>query len=97
MFRIGSKLRCGNQQRPWQILTRYPHPLAMQTVVDQALYRYTLGLSLRDLQDPRFIAFGHVWSCDAVNWVTRVVQAPMEQWHHEPIADTPPVLIVDGV
>lgn len=89
------KLRCGNRERPWQILTRYH--LAMQTVVDQALYLYTIGLSLRDLQEALFIAFGHVLSRQAVNRVTRAAQSPMEQWHQTPIANTPPVLLVDGV
>ncbi|NJO82805.1 MAG: hypothetical protein HC828_08225 [Blastochloris sp.] len=88
-------LRCGNRERSWQILTRYH--LAMQAVVDQALYLYTIGLSLRDLQEALFIAFGHVLSRQAVNRVTRAAQAPMEPWHQTPIADTPPVLIVDGV
>lgn len=89
------KLRCGNRERSWQILTRYH--LAMQAVVDQALYYYTIGLSLRDLQEHLYIAFGHVLSRDAVNRVTRAAQAPMEAWHQETIRDTPPVLIVDGV
>lgn len=89
------KLRCGNRERAWQILTRYQ--LAMQAVVDQALYFYTIGLSLRDLQEQLYIAFGHVLSREAVNRVTRAAQAPMEAWHQEPIGDTPPVLIVDGV
>jgi transposase-like protein len=89
------KLRCGNRERPWQILTRYQ--CAMQAVLDQALYLYTLGLSLRDLQEALYIAFGHVLSREAVNRVTRAAQAPMDAWHHEPMSDTPPVLIVDGV
>jgi len=89
------KLRCGNRQRVWQILSRYQ--LAMQPVLDQALYLYTLGLSLRDLQEALYIAFGHVLSREAVNRVTRAAQAPMEAWHQEPIRDTPPVLLVDGV
>lgn len=89
------KLRCGNRERSWQILTRYH--LAMQAVVDQALYFYTIGLSVRDLQEQLYIAFGHVLSREAVNRVTRAAQAPMEAWHQEPIRDTPPVLIVDGV
>jgi transposase-like protein len=43
------KLRSGNADRPWQILTRYQ--LTMQVLLDQALYLYTLGLSIRDLQE----------------------------------------------
>ena len=89
------KLRCGNRQRPWQILTRYQ--LAMQSVLDQALYLYTIGLSLRDLQEALSIAFGQVLSREAVNRVTRAAHAPMEAWHQTAITDTPPVLLVDGV
>lgn len=43
------KLRRGNADRPWLILTRYQ--LAMQPVLDLALYLSTLGLSIRDLQE----------------------------------------------
>src|SRR5215510_15635033 len=43
------KLRSCNADRPWQILTRYQ--LTMQVLLDQALYLYTLGLSIRDLQE----------------------------------------------
>src|SRR4029453_5568923 len=43
------KLRSGNRDRPWHILTRYQ--LAMPGLLDQALYLYTMGLSIRDLQE----------------------------------------------
>lgn len=89
------KLRSGNADRPWQILTRYQ--LAMQVVLDQALYLYTLGLSLRDLQEALYIVFGHVLSREAVNRVTIAAQSPMQAWRTRPITDTPPILIVDGV
>src|SRR5215831_10704987 len=49
------KLRSGNADRKWQILTRYQ--LAMQPVLDLALYLYTLGLSLRDLQEALYLSF----------------------------------------
>ena len=89
------KLRAGNAERPWQILTRYQ--LTMQLVLDQALYLYTLGLSIRDLQEALYLLFGHVLSREAVNRVTRAAQSPMDAWRQQPIVDTPPVLIVDGV
>ena len=89
------KLRSGNAARPWHILTRYQ--LAMQPVLDQALYLYTLGLSLRDLQEALYLIFGHVVSREAVNRVTRAAQAPMDAWRKQPITATPPILIVDGV
>jgi transposase-like protein len=89
------KLRSGNAHRPWQILTRYQ--LAMQTVLDQALYLYILGLSIRDLQEALYLVFGHVLSREAVNRVTIAAQSPMQRWRTRPITDTPPILLVDGV
>src|SRR5918998_260838 len=70
------KLRSGNAARPWHILTR--SQLAMHPVLDQALYLYTLGLSLRDLQEALYLIFGHVLSREAVNRVTRAAQTPMD-------------------
>jgi transposase-like protein len=89
------KLRALNRERTWQVLTRYQ--LSMPLLLDQALYLYTLGLSIRDLQEALYILFGHVLSREAVNRVTRAAQSPMEQWRTRQITDTPPILIVDGV
>src|SRR5262245_4477442 len=89
------KLRSGNANRPWQVLKRYQ--LAMPLVLDQALYLYTLGLSLRDLQEALYVLFGHVLSREAVNRVTLAARSPMEEWRTRAITDTPPILIVDGV
>ena len=89
------KLRGGNAERPWHVLTRYE--LAMPLLLDQALYLYTLGLSIRDLQEALYVLFGHVLSREAVNRVTRAAQSPMEAWRTQQITDTPPILIVDGV
>src|SRR5918911_4675117 len=54
------KLRGGNAERSWQVLTRYQ--LTMPLVLDQALYLYTLGLSVRDLQEALYVLFGQVLS-----------------------------------
>jgi putative transposase len=89
------KLRAGNRERPWHILTRYQ--IAMPIVLDQALYLYTVGLSVRDLQEAVYVLFGHVLSRDAVNRVTLAAQSPMQRWRERKITDTPPILIVDGV
>jgi transposase-like protein len=89
------KLRGDNRARTWQVLTRYQ--LSMPLLLDQALYLYTLGLSVRDLQEALYVLFGHVLSREAVNRVTRAAQSPMEAWRTQPITDTPPILIVDGV
>jgi putative transposase len=89
------KLRGGNADRRWQVLTRYQ--LAMPLLLDQALYLYTLGLWLRDLQEALYVLFGHVLSREAVNRVTIAAQSPMQTWRTRAITDTPPILIVDGV
>ena len=89
------KLRGGNGARAWQVLTRYQ--LSMPLLLDQALYLYTLGLSLRDLQEALYVLFGHVLSREAVNRVTIAARSPMDTWRTQPITDTPPILIVDGV
>lgn len=89
------KLRGGNAFRPWHVLRRYQ--LSMPLLLDQALYLYTLGLSLRDLQEALYVLFGHVLSRQAVNRVTSAAQSPMQTWRTQPITDTPPILIVDGV
>lgn len=89
------KLRAGNRERRWEILRRYQ--LSMPLLLDQALYLYTLGLSIRDLQEALYILFGRVLSRQAVNRVTLAAQSPMDEWRTRPITDTPPILIVDGV
>jgi transposase-like protein len=89
------KLRSGNRDRSWHILRRYQ--LAMPELLDQALYLYTIGLSIRDLQEALYVFCGHVLSRDAINRVTIAAQSPMQLWRNRPITDTPPILIVDGV
>jgi transposase-like protein len=89
------KLRALNRQRTWQVLKRYQ--VSMPLLLDQALYLYTLGLSIRDLQEALYVLFGHVLSRSAVNRVTLAAQSPLEAWRTQPITDTPPILIVDGV
>jgi transposase-like protein len=89
------KLRGDNHARRWQVLTRYQ--LSMPLLLDQALYLYTLGLSIRDLQEALYVLFGHVLSREAVNRVTRAARSPMDTWRTQPITDTPPILLVDGV
>src|SRR6266705_3743938 len=72
------KLRADNQARRWQVLTRYQ--LSMPLLLDQALYLYTLGLSLRDLQEALDVLFGRVLSRQAVNRVTLAAPSPMDEW-----------------
>lgn len=52
---------------------------------------------MRDLQEARYIFFGHVLAREAINRVTSAAQSPMQAWRTRPITATPPILIVDGV
>lgn len=89
------KLRWGNETREWQILTRYEKGL--RGWLDQVGYLYVLGLSLRDLQVALYAQLGTVLSPTAINRVTLAVQQQYEQACQAPLAETPPILIVDGV
>src|SRR5688572_3999049 len=59
------KLRSGNADRDWHILSR--HQRLTNRALDQLLYSYTLGLSLRDLQELLLVVFGETLSRQAVN------------------------------
>ncbi len=89
------KLRRGNKERTWGVLTRYQS--AQQIVLDKALYLYVMGLSLRDLQEALYLFLNHVLSRTAINRVTLAAQGQMEGWRQARLTETPPILIVDGV
>jgi putative transposase len=89
------KLRRGNKDREWKVLTRYQS--CLQYVLDALLYIYMLGLSLRDLQEALYVLFGPLLSVSAINRVTRKVQETMQEWYQRPIEHTPPIILVDGV
>lgn len=89
------KLRSGNKERVWKILGRYQR--CLQYLLDSLLYLYVLGLSLRDLQEALSILFGPVLSVNAINQVTIKVQAQMNAWREQPLRQSPPIVIVDGV
>lgn len=89
------KLRCGNKERDWKILSRYQS--CLQYVLDELLYVYILGLSLRDLQEALAVLFGSLLSVEAINRVTDKVHTDMTAWQQRSLAQTPPVIVVDGV
>jgi transposase-like protein len=89
------KLRSGNAERPWHILVRYQQ--SMPSVLERLLYVYAMGLSLRDLQETLYVFMGQVRSREAVNRVTLVAQERMGAWRRPRLAETPPVIIMDGV
>ena len=89
------KLRCGNRDREWQVLTRYQRCLT--GLLDYAGYLYVLGLSLRDLQVSLYFLLGNVLSRSAINQVTLRMASRMEAHRQAAIVHTPPIIIVDGV
>lgn len=89
------KLRTGNRARAWQVLERY-HSV-WQSLLDKGLYLYGLGLSLRDLQEAFYVLFEGTLSVSAINQVTLQAEGAMNHWRAQPITDTPPILLVDGV
>lgn len=89
------KLRCGNRDREWQILTRYQRCLT--GLLDYAGLLYMLGLSLRDLQVCLYFLLGNVLSRSAVNQVTLRMESRMLAHRQTAIVRTPPIIIVDGV
>jgi len=89
------KLRFGNPDREWQILSRYQRCLT--GLLDYAGYLYVLGLSLRDLQVSLYFLLGGVLSRSSINNVTLRVKSRMEANRQAAIVRTPPVIVVDGV
>jgi putative transposase len=89
------KLRWGNETREWQVLKRYEK--GVRGWLDQVSALYVLGLSLRDLQVALYMQLGTVLSPTAINRVTLAVQQQYTAVCEAAIAQTPPVLIVDGV
>ncbi|MFQ5814547.1 MAG: transposase [Anaerolineae bacterium] len=89
------KLRTGNKARPWQVLVRYERNFGPW--LDLQLHLYRLGLSQQDLQEILHLGFGQVLSPKAVQHLTDVAQREMEAFRQARLADTPAVMIVDGV
>jgi hypothetical protein len=55
-------------------------------LLDQALYLYTLGLSVRDLHEALYVLFGHVLSREAANRKTIAAQSPRKRGAPAPSA-----------
>ena len=89
------KLRWGNKERNWQILTRYQRGL--DSLLHFALNLYVMGLSFRDLQEALYPILGSVLSLGAINRITQEAQQHMDAHRESPIEKSPAILIVDGV
>ncbi|MBK8432922.1 MAG: transposase [Chloroflexi bacterium] len=89
------KLRAGNKERSWQILTR--HQRSLSWLVNIACSMFLSGLSIRDLQEVLYEIMGTVLSRQAINTMTLQIEAHLVPYLNRPIAATPPVILVDGV
>lgn len=89
------KLRWGNKERNWQILTRYQRGL--DSLLHFTVCLYVMGLSMRDLQEALYPILGSVLSLSAINRITLDAQHHMDEHRQSRIEQTPPILIVDGV
>jgi transposase-like protein len=89
------KLRRGNKDREWQVLSRYQRCLSY--VLNGLMYLYVMGLSLRDLQEALYVQFGSLLSVSAINQITLHIQQEIEDWHQLKLKETPPIILVDGV
>ena len=89
------KLRHSNKERRWEILERYQRGIC--GFIDMVGYLYTMGLSLRDLQEALYLLMGEMLSTTAINRATIRVEKRMEANRDSPLEATPPILIVDGV
>ena len=89
------KLRHGNKKRTWQLLERYQRGVC--GFIDRVAYLYTMGLSLRDMQEALYLTMGEMFSPTAINRATLRMQSRMEAEKTTPFPATPPILLVDGV
>lgn len=89
------KLRERNSERNWQILERYQRSLG--NLLDWLCCLYVMGLSLRDLQEALYFVVGRVLSVNAVNQITLQVQRRLDEKRQAPLAQTPAIILVDGV
>lgn len=89
------KLRHSNKERKWEILERYQRGIC--GLIDMVGYLYTMGLSLRDLQEALYLLMGEMLSTTAINKATIRVEKRMETDRNSQLEATPPIIIVDGV
>ena len=89
------KVRRGNGALHWHSLTRYER--CWGPLLDQHVMGYCLGLSLRDLQEMMALTLGEVLSLAACNRIVSSVRAQVEAFKRQPLANPPPIVMVDGM
>jgi putative transposase len=89
------KLRKGNKNREWNVLSRYK--CLMPVLLSKLMYLYVLGLSIRDLQESLYILNGKMLDKNTINGITLELQAKLSKMRNKPIFGSFIALIVDGV
>ncbi len=89
------KLRKGNGQLEWQSISRYER--CWGPFLDQQVLNYSLGLSLRDLQESMYATLGGVLSVAACNRIVESVGQRAEIFKTQAIEAPPPIILVDGM
>ena len=88
------KLRRGNRPLCWQTITRYER--CWGPLLEQQLWSYCLGLSLRDLQEAMRLTLGEVLSLEACNRLVFGLEKRVTAWKTRRLEAPPPVVLVDG-
>lgn len=89
------KLRRGNGALTWQTIERYER--CWGPLLDQLVMGYCLGLSLRDLHESMRLTLGEVLSVSSCNRIVLGMAKQMDAFKTTPLAEPPPVLLVDGM
>ncbi len=89
------KLRKGNGKLEWQSISRYER--CWGPFLDQQVLNYSLGLSLRDLQESMYATLGGVLSVAACNRIVESVGQRAEAFKTQAIEAPPPIILVDGM
>ena len=89
------KLRRGNGHLQWQSLERYER--CWGPLLDQHLLHYSLGHSLRDLQEAMHLTLGEVLSLAACNRLVLGLTARAQAFKTARLENPPPIVLVDGL
>ena len=89
------KLRRGNGRLHWQTIERYER--CWGPFLDQQLLHYSLGHSLRDLQETMHLTFGEVLSLAACNRLALGLEERAQAFKTARLETPPPIVLVDGL
>jgi putative transposase len=89
------KLRRGNRDLHWQSIERYER--CWGPFLDQQLLHYSLGHSLRDLQEAMHLTLGEGLSLDACNRLVLGLEERAQAFKTARLENPPPIVLVDGL